>query len=674
MLAAPRTRVHGPGKWQKGEPEAIEELETRFPILQPIDDPGALAQVASGGGSRTAAILGEALEERLRNLDEVEQAISGGDLELMLLPRLVTRTKMAAGIEMRSIEALLIDDHVGELQAEQRIDALLELAVTFVGLGLSLLAFIPSGGSSTAATLLLAGRAGAAVIDVAQALQGLTRYQEQQFLSGALPYTHLDQSEALAAPAAAPAVIGLILDVIPLASVAADAAKVLRVATAFNAVLKAPGASLRLQLDDLVDACRSLDTRNGRVLAGNLVEEALRHRAASAARESIDETVHAAARAAGSPTGRAPASIEGLLHNGRFWDSTLEDLYTGGTSQQNRLSWILQRGNNSRAGQRAEQLMGDAWRTVRRNALAEQRLGARALAGPRRHALQGAVFEQMMNRHIESSLESGSGQHMLPSWMGHDYEFVNVHPRRLAPGQATFISGDRIRDAFNAQLTDGIILANRGGTLVVATAFEAKSGELAAQMLVARFRGRSAPLNELREDILEFLHVFDESRRPTAVEVRNMSREALWDLARQVPSATRSREGQIAGTLERLSEFRTLIIDGEEHVVSASSSTTRMVGVAPANIDVTNSATAISGATSEGARYIDYVPWNLPESSADVQAAVESTLAAEGTLRDIAWWTPRLAGLGARTVQLDEESTSPAEEEERPIEFAGGGL
>lgn len=183
----------------------------QYPILAAFADGNrldvsGLEKIAAGPSQDAAARLQEEIDERLENIEKVEEELgSDGDLSIWALPRMLDRTKQQMGIEAGSLQASMIDAKIDQVETDK---TLRDLALGAIALGLGLLAAIPTGGSSLLAATAVVGATGSAAIGVYQAGEHYQQYQAE----AAAANTAFDRARAISENE--PSLFWLALDIV----------------------------------------------------------------------------------------------------------------------------------------------------------------------------------------------------------------------------------------------------------------------------------------------------------------------------------------------------------------------------------------------------------------------------------------------------------------------------
>jgi len=169
------------------------EVVTRFPILYSIDDGAdserSLNSIAQGsiGGMLT---IGQEVQEKLSSIQDVREELDDDDNLLWKLAPIMEMTKRQMNILPDSVWSRAVADRVAAAQETPWW----KTALTVIGIGLTIVAFIPSGGAS--------GVAGAALLTAdiaAAALDAYTLYDtaHEYGVQSALTKTSFDRAQAL---------------------------------------------------------------------------------------------------------------------------------------------------------------------------------------------------------------------------------------------------------------------------------------------------------------------------------------------------------------------------------------------------------------------------------------------------------------------------------------------
>jgi hypothetical protein len=162
--------------------------EQAHPILAAFRDadgqPAGLEALAGAGADPVRAVLRTALPKLVANR-QTRQALRSGALSPWALPRVVGQAQAEMGIEPGTLQARIIADEAkGHASGNTA-------AVAAIGLGLAVLAAVPTGGSSLAVGAELTGLA----LEAYLAYDSIERHQ----LGTSAANTHIDRARALAA-------------------------------------------------------------------------------------------------------------------------------------------------------------------------------------------------------------------------------------------------------------------------------------------------------------------------------------------------------------------------------------------------------------------------------------------------------------------------------------------
>lgn len=201
--------------------------------------------------------------------------------------------------------------------------------------------------------------------------------------------------------------------------------------------------------------------------------------------------------------------------------------------------------------------------------------------------VKGQLFEELMNVEVGRRLAAGSD------------ELLGV----ADAARVEFITGDRIRDLANLQLTDGMIVRRLGdGAVEVVTVLEAKAGRGAAQGLRSTSHGIGDPeefahfvIEERQAQVIQTLRRagLTEDANLVAAGSENVSDAAIDAIASE-PTLRRAVTqaelgGQVRRDVERLypnfeEDTTTILIDGVPTSVRLSPTRTRFIGAVPEDV------------------------------------------------------------------------------------------
>lgn len=173
-----------------------ESYKEKYPVMaQLTDDIRGLKKLATGPSSTAAEVLNDQVLETLANIAKVREELKpGGKTSIWKLPDIVTLAKAASGAaDQTSLGAMrrrMVDDKVRQVEEDaswrERIMAVLIIA-------LSLIAAIPSGGSSLVAGATALAGISAFTLGAIQAVQHVDEYQMEKALAG----SDLDKAKAI---------------------------------------------------------------------------------------------------------------------------------------------------------------------------------------------------------------------------------------------------------------------------------------------------------------------------------------------------------------------------------------------------------------------------------------------------------------------------------------------
>lgn len=194
-----------------------DEQEGKHPILASYrlnaysaGTPTILAKLASGTSESRAAELGSEITKKLENVEKVRGDVVADPALVWKLPFIVEGTRQRPDIQGSPLGAPLkstiVSEKVGEVQANEDI---LNGALAAVGVGLALLAAVPTGGLSVAAATGVA-TAGVAegALGVALSIKAYHKYQFESAAAG----TSFEQAKSISQDE--PSLFWLALDIL----------------------------------------------------------------------------------------------------------------------------------------------------------------------------------------------------------------------------------------------------------------------------------------------------------------------------------------------------------------------------------------------------------------------------------------------------------------------------
>ena len=192
----------------------FEKLKAEFPVLASYGDLSqrteGLAELAKGPSPQVAELIFKEATEKLDNIQETRDGLDTPDGSIWKLPRILSLTKAARGIEADTYEEKLIDHKIDDLSSPWR-----DIALGVIGLAFALLAPV-TGGLSLVVT---------AAISTGIAVEHLQQYELQSAMAG----TDFDKARAISDDPSlfwlALDIVGAVLDVAGGAGAVLDVAK-----------------------------------------------------------------------------------------------------------------------------------------------------------------------------------------------------------------------------------------------------------------------------------------------------------------------------------------------------------------------------------------------------------------------------------------------------------------
>ena len=164
--------------------------EAAHPILAAFRN-DEIGQIAGASPDQLAKTIAREVLEKLGNIRKVRSGLSRGKYSVWKLPRIVTATSQALHVPDGSWRARVRDEKIQQAQDD---GMWVHLALTVLGVGLSLLAAVPTGGSSLAAGASTAAAVGGTMLDVYTAGTALSNYDYQH----AAAHSDFDPYKAIA--------------------------------------------------------------------------------------------------------------------------------------------------------------------------------------------------------------------------------------------------------------------------------------------------------------------------------------------------------------------------------------------------------------------------------------------------------------------------------------------
>ena len=179
------------------------EQEGHHPILVTYrleafspDTSGILTKLASGTSESRAEELGTEIKKKLENIETVRTNVTDNRELVWKLPYIVESTRQLPDIKgykhlSPALSGLVISEKVGQVKANEEI---LTMALGTVGIGLALLAAVPTGGLSVAAaTGVAAAGTAEGVLGVGLAIRAYQKYEFESAATG----TSFDKAKAI---------------------------------------------------------------------------------------------------------------------------------------------------------------------------------------------------------------------------------------------------------------------------------------------------------------------------------------------------------------------------------------------------------------------------------------------------------------------------------------------
>ncbi len=273
-----------------------------FPVLSAYLSRGDWNGLKEIADDPTDWHYGSRIKETLTNIVEVQDALKEGDTSCWKQDRIVDLMRNYYSIPEYSMRSRLFDEAV----AEAKEDPWWKKALTFIAIGLSLLAAIPTGGQSLAVTAVVLTAEGAALtLDLYMLHEAYSEYQ----LATAATGTDFDVAKALSS--VEPSLFWLAVQVVATGVSGAGAVRSFRQILGARAAIRAASSS-----DELVSSIKALDSE----LEQAGVSAASRERAVA---ESLptnltpDEIVQTAAEAGIEVSDTAAAAAAGTYPGAR---------------------------------------------------------------------------------------------------------------------------------------------------------------------------------------------------------------------------------------------------------------------------------------------------------------------------------------------------------------------
>ncbi|MDQ3735087.1 MAG: hypothetical protein M3400_14045 [Actinomycetota bacterium] len=207
------------------------------------DDWNGLKEIAD---NPTGWHYGGRIKETLTNIVEVQDALKDGDTSCWKQDRIVGLMRNYYGIPENSMRSKLFDEAV----AEAHDDPWWKKALTFIAIGLSLLAAIPTGGGSLAVTATILTIGGAALaLDLYLLHEAYSEYQLEKAATG----TDFDVAKALSS--VEPSLFWLAVQVVATGVGGAGAVRSFKQILGARAAIRTASSS-----DELVSSIKALDS------------------------------------------------------------------------------------------------------------------------------------------------------------------------------------------------------------------------------------------------------------------------------------------------------------------------------------------------------------------------------------------------------------------------------
>jgi hypothetical protein len=188
------------------------------------------------------------------------------------------------------------------------------------------------------------------------------------------------------------------------------------------------------------------------------------------------------------------------------------------------------------------------------------------------------------------------------------------------------IAGHRITDALGRQFSDGIIAIRQGNTIEIVVLFESKAGKAAKAGLRGSYTGvasmSEAELKEVRAAAIDALR--EERPALRKMSMAEIEKQFAADIDRMIDEEfSLAESGQVRRDIERISPnageaSTTLLIDGVPTEVVSRPSTTKVVGVLPADVKAGRMAKLF------GKEGLNFEALNLGIAEKDLQTLAEA--------------------------------------------------
>jgi hypothetical protein len=622
----------------------FEKLKAEFPTLASFGDlsqgTDGLAQLANGPSPQAAELIFKEAKEKLDNIQETRDGLGTPDGSIWKLPRILSLTKAARGIETDTYEEKLIDHKIDDLSSSWR-----DIALGVIGLAFALLAPV-TGGLSLVVT---------AAISTGIAVEHLQQYELQSAMAG----TDFDKARAISDDPSlfwlALDIVGAVLDVAGGAGAVLDVVKTAARVGEARALVEALTPAVRTAEaakteEEFTKAAQAIrDAGKEAEAPAELTEKVIANlerqralgsgEAAFGATEKEVDALKAAARSGDELM--TPERLLGdseelaeegthITKTGELWTCSspctqFRSRYAAALAQEETLLPELEdveklakeaadNPGNKELGREAKRrarvleskLRGVA--TPARIAELDKLTGLRTVS-PAVADFTPEAFERILSS--RKNLDHATGQ-LLEELL--NSRQATREAREAAAGtkavkaagkagsEIEFIPGYLLRDSKNRLITDGILGYREGGKFRIVKIFESKAGEDAAQKLATEAgRLSKAGWSELGQVAAE--NVRADLKGAGGLSKANLAKldgMSAADIRKAYPAEFRkasgkliqSEAGQARRTLERLAPnadedattlFRT---DSNEPLqVTAGPVSSQVVGLVPGDVD-----------------------------------------------------------------------------------------
>jgi hypothetical protein len=601
-------------------------LITEYPMLTPLSedkrDTSKLETIVKHGPSQQVAdLIGQEVTRKLNSIEKVRKGLDGGDVDVWRLPRVIGLTSAQLGVVDNSFEAKIISE---EEQSHQP-GIFKELML----LAINLLAMITAPMTGGLSLVVAAG-----VNAVAAA------YNVQEYImKDAMRHSALDVAKALSAEE--PSLFWLAVDIAGVfMDVGGSAAAVTK---AFRAI--GPAAKTAMAVKEGEEAVKMLDELRAIVKkelkdaakAEAIVGKVERLRKGGSALEAVgatskeikaleaaagvgDELVKDSIGVAKAGAGEVKISKAGHIFSCSSPCSMFREKYAEALARdpnlKKELAALEQR---AQAAAKATGQEGSKLRQAAAEAAVE-------LEGRLKISKIQATLEQLVAKYpilAEHKLDAGALQRVLAKADNIDHakgqlleEFAAKRMEKLLTSKdeitkllgkevnakLEFIPGHTITDKAGKQFTDGmIVFRQKDGTLRVVGIIESKAGRASSRGLGKSYKS----LKDMNpEEFKEAQEVAIELLRDKRPKLANLSNEQLLKnhgkevekLMKDLPSA---EAGQVRKDIERLvpnvdDKTTTVMINGKPEQVVGGQRSTRILGVAPSDVNLDTLASKLS--------------------------------------------------------------------------------